>query len=102
MKALYLVASWAYHNLAFVTDVHEPRLEVKNENLGTHSTGGYLGATGSQSRSQLGGQSPRYRLTSQRGRQSELYLPGLVPRSGKDALENREEVPINGGRWPPG
>src|SRR5262245_49734464 len=62
-----------------VTDVHEQRLEVKDENLGTHSTGGYLGGTGSQSRSQLGGQSPRYRLTSQRGRQSELYLPGLVP-----------------------
>ena len=44
--------------LSFHEDSHEPRLKVKDENIGTNSTGSYLTTAGSQSRSQSGGQSP--------------------------------------------
>jgi hypothetical protein len=63
---------------------------VKDEKFGTNSTGQLSYGCWESSRSQIGGQSPRRRLTSQRGRQSELYLPETVFRSGKDALQNRK------------
>jgi hypothetical protein len=43
---------------AVYEDSHEPRLKVKDENIGTNSTDSYFMSAGSQSRSQSGGQSP--------------------------------------------
>src|SRR5207237_9498301 len=78
------------HRRAVIDDLHEPRLKVKDEKLGTNSTRQLSCRCWESSRSHIGGQSPRRRLTSQRGRRSELYLPETVFRSGKDALQNRK------------
>ena len=80
---------------AVYEDSHEPRLKVKDENIGTDSTASYPAAAGSQSRSQIGGLSPFRRLTRQRGRQSELYLPECVPQFGQGRVTESEDVPID-------
>src|SRR5215510_8758371 len=69
------------------------QLKVKDENLAPIQEVAILRLLGVKS-VHFGGQSPGTRLTSQRGRRSELYLPESVYPFGQYVTES-EEVPID-------
>ena len=77
-----------------VEDSHEPQLKVKDENLASVQQVAILRLLGVKS-VHFGGLSPRRRLTSQRGRRSELYLPESVTQFGQGRVTESEEVPID-------
>lgn len=70
------------------------QLKVKDENLAPIQQVAILRLLGVKS-VHFGGQSPRRRLTSQRGRCSELYLPESVSPFGQGRVTESEEVPID-------
>jgi len=82
------------YNREIVEDSHEPQLKVKDENLAPIQQFAILRLLGVKS-VHFGGQSPRRRLTSQRGRRSELYLPESVTQFGQGRVTESEEVPID-------
>jgi hypothetical protein len=67
------------------------QLKVKDENLAPIQEVAILRLLGVKSV----GQSPGTRLTSQRGRRSELYLPESVYPFGQGRVTESEEVPID-------
>src|SRR5262245_43843968 len=77
-----------------VEDWHEPQLKVNDENLAPIQQVAILQLLGVKS-VHFGGQSPRRRLTSQRGRRSELYLPESVYPFGQGRVRESEDVPID-------
>src|SRR5262249_17337636 len=77
-----------------VEDCHEPQLKVKAENLAPIQQVAILRLLGAKS-VHFGGQSACRRLTSQRGRRSELYLPESVYPFGQGRVTESEEVPID-------
>ena len=81
-------------NAFLVEDSHEPQLKVKDENLAPIQQVAILRLLGVKS-VHFGGQSPRRRLTSQRGRRSELYLPESVYPFGQGRVTESDEVPID-------
>jgi len=82
------------YNCFVVEDSHEPQLKVKDENLASVQQVAILRLLGVKS-VHFGGLSPRRRLTSQRGRRSELYLPESVTQFGQGRVTESEEVPID-------
>ena len=88
-----LSGNWTY-NRVVVEDSHEPQLKVKDENLAPIQQVAILRLLGVKS-VHFGGQSPCRRLTSQRGRRSELYLPESVYPFGQGRVTESDEVPID-------
>ena len=82
------------YNRVVVEDSHEPQLKVKDENLAPIQQVAILWLLGVKS-VHFGGQSPCRRLTSQRGRRSELYLPESVYPFGQGRVTESDEVPID-------